>query len=110
MQYTYQTALDFAWRLTLNEVHYRLEGQDLIIRSEKSGAVHEVIPLSRLEGDFPHFMIHEYFHWFDLRSQHVEWRPRSQLWSPSSDEWKLVREDEGYVLKKGELISNRGPK
>ena len=48
-------------------------------------------------------MIHEYFHWFDLRSQHVEWRPRSQPWSPSSDEWKLVREDEGYVLKKGSL-------
>lgn len=48
-------------------------------------------------------MIHEYFHWFDLRSQHVEWRPRTQPWFPSLDDWKLVREAEGYVLRKGSL-------
>ncbi|KIW36714.1 uncharacterized protein PV06_11123 [Exophiala oligosperma] len=86
-----------------HKVHFRLDGADLFIRSEKSGVVQELIPTSRLEGDFPHFMIHEYFYWFDLGSQHVEWRPRTQPWSSSSNRWWLVRKEQGYVLRKGSL-------
>ncbi|KAL6240256.1 hypothetical protein RBB50_012851 [Rhinocladiella similis] len=65
-----------------HQVRFRLDGADLIIRSKKSGVVQELIPTSRLEGAFPHFMIHEYFHWFDLGSKHVEWKPRTETIIP----------------------------
>ena len=64
---------------------------DLILRARKPGdsQILQLIPRSKLSGDFPRHFIDEYTHWLDLKSRELEFRPAGSPWTPGSSNWRL---------------------
>ena len=65
---------------------------DLILRTRRPGDSQslQLIPPSKLSGDFPRHFIDEYTHWLDLNSRELEFRPAGSPWTPGpSTNWRL---------------------
>ena len=53
----------------------------------------QLIPRSKLSGDFPEHFIDEYTHWLDLNTRELEFRPVGFQWTPGPSNWRLhIRE------------------
>jgi hypothetical protein len=70
---------------------------DLILRTRRPGdsQILQLIPRSKLSGDFPQHFIDEYTHWLDLNSRELEFRPAGSPWTPGPSNWRL------YILEPG---------
>jgi len=55
----------------------------------------QLIPRSKLLGDFPSHFVEEYTHWLDLNSHELEFRPAGSPWTPGTSNWRL------YINKPG---------
>ena len=49
----------------------------------------QLIPRSKLLGDFPRQFIDEYTHWLDSDSRELEFRPAGSPWTPGPSNWRL---------------------
>ncbi|KAA8907564.1 hypothetical protein FN846DRAFT_906594 [Sphaerosporella brunnea] len=65
------------------DVYFGLEDGQLIVRAEKGAQKFELIPHSKLSGDFPQHMVDDYAHWMDLKSEIIEFRPLETQWETS---------------------------
>ena len=62
----------------------------------------ELIPLHALGEDVPTHFREAYFHWLDVLDSSIELRPFSDRWTPSQDNWRMVKGiGESYSLRKG---------
>ena len=77
-----------------HEVHFGMFEDDLIIRTHKGGKTYELIPTSKLQGDFPTLMISNYTHWLVVGEKKIEFRPLANAWEVSED-WDPT---EGFIL------------
>lgn len=77
-----------------HEVHFGLFEDDLVIRTRKDGKTYELIPTSKLQGDFPTPTISNYAHWLVVGEKKVEFRPLAKPWKVS-EEWSPT---EGFIL------------
>jgi hypothetical protein len=94
------------------QVHFRLFGGELIIRTCKDGCMHELIPLRAVEWDFPQSFIVNYTHWFDSAYETIEWRPLSNPWVASTSNWRTWHHgDQKFSLERSpmKLIDIRAP-
>ena len=64
---------------------------DLILRTRRpeDSQILQLIPRSKLSGDFPQHFIDEYTHWLDLNSRELEFRPAEFPWTPGPSNWRL---------------------
>jgi hypothetical protein len=62
-----------------------LQADELLIRAKKENTLFELIPHSKLEGDFPKHLVDDNAHWMDIESQVIEFRPLSSQWVTSED-------------------------
>ncbi|KAF8466769.1 hypothetical protein BDZ91DRAFT_725012, partial [Kalaharituber pfeilii] len=65
------------------QVYFAMRQGNLIIRTKLESEVHEIIPHSKLEGDFPHTMLNSFVHFLHLTDQRLEFRPledSTSLW------------------------------
>lgn len=69
----------------------------MILRTRRAGdsQILQLIPPSKLSGDFPQHFINEYTHWLDLNSRELEFRPAEFPWTPGPSNWRL------YIHKPG---------
>ncbi|OCK75836.1 hypothetical protein K432DRAFT_429141 [Lepidopterella palustris CBS 459.81] len=77
-----------------HEVHFGMFEDDLIIRTHKGGKTYELIPTSKLQGDFPTLIISNYAHWLVVGEEKIEFRPLANAWKTSED-WDPT---EGFIL------------
>ncbi|KAJ5801123.1 uncharacterized protein N7518_003191 [Penicillium psychrosexuale] len=66
-----------------------MQSGKLLIKTRKGSQVLQLIPHEVLEKDFPRVLISENFHWLDLETGAVEFRPLNQPWKPSDRNWHL---------------------
>lgn len=77
-----------------HEVHFGMFEDDLVIRTRKGGKTYELIPISKLQGDFPTPMISNYAHWLVVGEKRIEFRPLANAWKVS-EAWDPI---EGCLL------------
>ncbi|KAH9056907.1 hypothetical protein EDB87DRAFT_1634224 [Lactarius vividus] len=58
-------------------------------RHPGSSQLFQLVPRSMLSGDFPRHFIDEHFHWLDLSTGEVEFRPIGFPWTPNPSNWRL---------------------
>ncbi|CAI7605762.1 unnamed protein product [Penicillium glandicola] len=71
------------------EVHFGMRNGSLLIKTRKGSQILQLIPQEVLEKDFPRIFISENFHWLDLETGVVEFRPVNQPWKPCHHNWHL---------------------
>jgi hypothetical protein len=49
----------------------------------------QLVPRSAFSGDFPSHFIDEYFHWLNLSTGDVEFRPTGSPWTSNHSNWRL---------------------
>ena len=64
-------------------------GGELVIQTERSGRKLELIPFAKLFNDFPTRLVRSCSHWYDHATGEIEFRPLSNMWESSSDNWHL---------------------
>ena len=87
-------------------VHFALVDQKLIIRAvcPATNETWEHIPPETFSGDLPRSFITKYAHWFNLTTRVIEFRPLAESWEASQETWRLGKEDEKYILRKGSAV------
>ncbi|PQE15350.1 very large low complexity protein [Rutstroemia sp. NJR-2017a WRK4] len=93
------------------QLHFRMHGSELVIRSRRQQQICEVIPMTAMLGDFPMAFIQDYVHWWDQDTQSIEWRPLKDVWASSADNWQMHRHHDTYILSRAtkELLDIRSP-
>jgi hypothetical protein len=73
------------------KILFSWNNEDLILRTRRPGdsQILQLIPRSKLSGDFPRYFIDEYTHWLDLNSRELEFRPAGFPWTPGLSNWRL---------------------
>ena len=71
------------------QVYFRMHESELIIRAKREGRLYELLPLHSLHGDFPQAFVNNYYHWLELKTGLIEWRPLLDPWTPSSQNWQM---------------------
>ncbi|CAE6444681.1 unnamed protein product [Rhizoctonia solani] len=69
--------------------------QGLIIQARADATILELIPPSKLEGDFPSSFSSNFHHWLNVQEKYVEFRPLSKPWSSDKQAWRLCVRDSG---------------
>lgn len=65
---------------------------ELMIRTQRTedSATHQLIPRSKLKGDFPEHIIADHLHWLEISSGIIELREQDSAWCPkSSESWYI---------------------
>jgi hypothetical protein len=80
-------------------MHFGMVEGELVIEAATANMseVYQLIPHMILEGDLPHFLVLDYFHWLRLprpesckeREISIEFRPRETPWESSNQNWYL---------------------
>ncbi|PKS12562.1 hypothetical protein jhhlp_000770 [Lomentospora prolificans] len=78
-----------------HEIHLGLrahdaDGSDLLVRAIKDGTTWELVQPSFFQG-FPTHFVKGYVHWYNTKLNVVEFRPMTDPWNSSEDNWNLVR-------------------
>ncbi|KAI1323920.1 hypothetical protein F5Y16DRAFT_328019 [Xylariaceae sp. FL0255] len=76
----------------------------MLLRATYEDWTFELVPNQLLRGRFPVHFVEDYVHWYSIRDQSLEFRPRSTPWKHSKEHWRLCRTlgDEHWRLVKGE--------
>ena len=81
-----------------------MHGSELIIRARKGKKTYELLPVHTLDGDFPHAFVQDFAHWLDVDTDSVEWRPLTEPWTQSTNQWQMRSSTQGeYSLIQGSL-------
>ena len=62
---------------------------ELVIQTERLGHKLELIPFTKLSQDLPTRLVDSCSHWYDHDTGEIEFRPLSNMWESSSDNWRL---------------------
>ncbi|KAF8500764.1 hypothetical protein F5888DRAFT_1888086 [Russula emetica] len=91
--------MGFMTRSTVSgyQILFSWNNGDLILRTRRPGdsQILQLIPRSKLSGDFPRHFIDEYTHWLDLNSRELEFRPAGFPWAPGPSNWRLYIHEPG---------------
>jgi len=70
-------------------VYFGMRGEDVIVRIRKGAQTLELIPAHIFDGDLPSAFINKYFHWLDLATREIEFRPLDRRWEYDQENWRL---------------------
>lgn len=68
-----------------------MRGDELVIRTRVPGSAeeYELIPHTKLSGDFPEQFVEEYVHWMNVGTGDIEFRPMSHPWTTTERNWHV---------------------
>ncbi|KAI5839418.1 hypothetical protein DFP73DRAFT_211814 [Morchella snyderi] len=74
-----------------HQVHFTMHGNELVIRTRVPGSAekYELIPHTKLSGDFPEQFVEEYVHWMNVDTGDIEFRPMSHPWTTTERNWHV---------------------
>ncbi|KAH9980609.1 hypothetical protein BJV74DRAFT_798017 [Russula compacta] len=89
--------MDFMTRSTVSDYQILLSWSDgdLILKARKPKELLQLIPRSRLLGDFPTYLVDEFTHWLNLTTREIEFRPAGLPWTPGLSNWRLDIQEPG---------------
>lgn len=67
-----------------------MQGNELLIKAQIDGTEYELVPHTKLQGDFPVHFTKNYFHWLEIKTRILEFRPKSNPWKSSATNWRLT--------------------
>ncbi|KAJ3489573.1 hypothetical protein NLG97_g5962 [Lecanicillium saksenae] len=74
-------------------VHFGLQGKDMLIRLETPESCFDYVPHRLFAGLLPDAFVHDYVHWYNNKTETIEFFPQSHPYPISSAEWSLTRTD-----------------
>lgn len=80
-----------------------MQQTELIIKTRSGGREYELVPHTKLVGDFPKHFIEKYFHWLEVRTRDLEFRPLGDPWTTTPENWHL-----SYSGKESRMILRLG--
>ncbi|KAG9125251.1 hypothetical protein FRC07_008397 [Ceratobasidium sp. 392] len=89
---TSSAGMMFATRTPVNghQVAFSLDASnELIVQASRSNITYELVPHSKLLDDFPVLFSLEYYHWMNLKTGTVEFRPIEKPWISDKRNWNL---------------------
>lgn len=66
-----------------------MKGAELIIRTRDGQNEYELVPHTKLVGDFPAHFVEQYFHWLNASTRGLEFRPVDDPWKVTPKNWRL---------------------
>jgi hypothetical protein len=72
--------------LTLEKVHFAMQGDELVVRCRQDDQIFELIPESNLTSALPRSLTSDYVHWYNMTTHVIEIRPLSDPWTPKLEE------------------------
>lgn len=85
------------------QLFFALKQTDLVVRAKRGSEVLELVPPPKLIKDLPRSLIHDYVHWLNIRSRHMELRPIATRWESSIDNWVIKFNPGGTTMTRGSL-------
>lgn len=74
---------------------------DLLVAAKSESRVYQIIPSRVFLKSLPHKFINDYIHWYDQKSQTIEFRDKNDPWrSLPNLNWFLHRSGQGWTLKR----------
>ena len=70
-------------------VYFGKRGGNVVIRTTKDSHTLELLPKQIFSGDLPEALVSEHFHWLDLASREIVFRPMNQRWISDPCNWRL---------------------
>lgn len=66
-----------------------MQGAELIIRTRYGQNEYELVPHTKLVGDFSVHFVEQYFHWLNASTRELEFRPVDDPWKVTPKNWHL---------------------
>ncbi|KAH7019555.1 hypothetical protein EDB80DRAFT_632634 [Ilyonectria destructans] len=82
---------------------------NLLIRLEKDGVFHDLIPHQVLDGRLPNSLVEDFVHWYHHDTNTIEFRPLGSPWRTDSANWCLGSDGTRWKLTQGDHISLIAP-
>lgn len=80
---------------------FGMEGSNMLILAAREGTKFDYVPPHVFEGLLPTIFVDDYFHWYDYNTGEVQFRPRDDPWSSTSELWRLERGGTNWRLVNG---------
>ncbi|KAI0296910.1 hypothetical protein B0F90DRAFT_1819762 [Multifurca ochricompacta] len=85
--------MEFMTRLTVfgYQILFSLHNGDLIMQARRPGGSQllQFVPRAVFADDFPKTFVEDYYHWLDLSTAEVEFRPAASPWTSDPSNWRL---------------------
>ncbi|KAI0283264.1 hypothetical protein BC826DRAFT_1110222 [Russula brevipes] len=85
--------MEFMTRSTVSgyQIIFSWNDGDLVLqaRTQRGSKMLQLIPRSKLSGDFPRYLVDKHTHWFDLTTCELEFRPAGSPWTSGPSNWRL---------------------
>ncbi|KAK6074920.1 hypothetical protein SCUP234_07919 [Seiridium cupressi] len=97
--------MEFSSKTTFGDcmVHFSIESipdcsSDLLVYATNMRSSYDIIPPRALTGLIPKAFVHDFVHWYHHDTGEVEFRPLADPWQTSSDDWRLVSRESGWII------------
>ncbi|KAK6595662.1 hypothetical protein H4I96_09981 [Botrytis cinerea] len=88
------------------QIHFKMLGKELVIRTRKGDECFEVIPKHILTNDFQHSFTENYVFMRNDETGVIQLRPLDMPWNSSTSEWQIKHSSKrGFQLTNGSMIS-----
>ena len=91
------------------KLRFSLESTGLLVRATKDSRTLELIPHSKLKGDFPKHLVDDHAHWMDLDSGDIEFRPIDLQWVESERNPRVYYRDSAMCRGNARFLDVRSP-
>ncbi|PGG97603.1 hypothetical protein GX51_07235 [Blastomyces parvus] len=76
------------------------QNYDVLVQAVKDDRKLELIPSRILRGMFPRDFVENFVQWYDMTDGHIEFRSIEDPWTPSPDNWRLMRFGSRWCLSR----------
>ncbi|EQL02661.1 hypothetical protein OCS_01620 [Ophiocordyceps sinensis CO18] len=79
----------------------KAECPDLQLTATKDGETLDLVPRRVFDRILPRDFVDDCVHWYHRSAKTIEFRPKSEPWTPSPTNWRLTRRESLWVLQRG---------
>ncbi|KAJ5124378.1 uncharacterized protein N7515_008203 [Penicillium bovifimosum] len=80
---------DPLYQRLFGSVHFGMAAGEFFIKTRKGSQILQLIPHAVFQEDFPRPFVTEYYHWLNLQTGAVVFRPLNQPWKSCESNWRL---------------------
>ena len=93
------------------QVHFALAAEDLLVRAWKDKSPWDLVPSRLLKMKLPTRFTEDYVHWYDIKNEVVEFRPKASPWRSLEPMWRLSKVGSNWHFERGQvsLLNPRQP-
>ncbi|RMZ68305.1 very large low complexity [Pyrenophora seminiperda CCB06] len=76
-------------------------GSDMLILAARDGKKYDLVPSHLFKSQLPTIFVEDYFHWYDHKTDEIEFRHRDAPWDPTNALWRLKRSGTSWRFLNG---------